>query len=290
MQLTRLPNVFTAAADVAAGFLLTHAALQPAGEFVALLIASVCLYSAGMVMNDLFDYEIDVSLRPQRPLPSGRIARGQASAAAVALILVAIAAAATAGGRAVVVGVLLLAAIVLYDGLLKATWAGPVVMGLCRLLNVALGASTAATHLPPVAAMWPVFPLAAGMGVYIAGVTWFARREALRSHRPALIAAVVVINLGFALVGLQAAWPNGDFVEAFWVVLAVAVVLVNRHMIEAVIDPSPGPVQAAIKIALLAIIVFDAAAVLLVRGPLWSLAVLALLLPAIVMGRWVYST
>jgi 4-hydroxybenzoate polyprenyltransferase len=290
MQLTRLPNVFTAMADVFAGFLLTHSTLQPADEVAALVVASAGLYTAGMVLNDLFDLEVDRRLRPDRPLASGRITRAEATGLAIGLVIAAIAAALTAGTRTAVLAVFLLVSVVIYNGLVKASWAGPVVMGMCRLLNVLLGASTAAPDQPALKGMAPAFLLAAGMGTYIIGVTWFARREAEQSKRSSLIAAMVVVNLGLLIVALLATNPQAENVEAFWVVLAVPAVLVNRRLLQATANPSPGPVQTAIKTAILALVILDASAVLLVRGPLWSLAVLALLVPTLLLGRWVYST
>ena len=71
----RLPNVFTAMADVAMGFLFTDEAFQPLLTFILLLITSSCFYIAGMVLNDCFDVEQDRRERPQRPIPSGRISR-----------------------------------------------------------------------------------------------------------------------------------------------------------------------------------------------------------------------
>jgi 4-hydroxybenzoate polyprenyltransferase len=277
-------------ADVFAGFLLTHSTLQPADEVAALVVASAGLYTAGMVLNDLFDLEVDRRLRPERPLASGRITRAEATGLAIGLVIAAIAAALTAGMRTTVLAVFLLVSVVIYNGLVKASWAGPVVMGMCRLLNVLLGASTAAPDQPALKAMAPAFPLAAGMGTYIIGVTWFARREAEQSHRSSLIAAMVVMNLGLLIVALLATNPQAANVEAFWVVLTVPAVLVNRRLVQATTHPSPGPVQAAIKTAILALVILDASAVLLVRGPLWSLAVLALLVPTLLLGKWVYST
>ena len=36
----------------------------------------MAIYAAGIVLNDVFDYEIDRVERPGRPLPSGRVSRG----------------------------------------------------------------------------------------------------------------------------------------------------------------------------------------------------------------------
>src|SRR5947208_9514410 len=81
-QLVRLPNLFTAFADIGLGWLGTLAlGAGTAGwpGFVLLLAASGCLYSAGMVWNDFFDVEQDRRERPFRPLPSGRISRRHAA-------------------------------------------------------------------------------------------------------------------------------------------------------------------------------------------------------------------
>ena len=43
-----------------------------------LLLGSALMYMAGMVLNDVFDVEVDRVERPERPLPSGRIAVGWA--------------------------------------------------------------------------------------------------------------------------------------------------------------------------------------------------------------------
>jgi 4-hydroxybenzoate polyprenyltransferase len=69
LQLVRLPNVFTAMADILLGFLLTHRRLDPWPQFALLLVASCLLYLAGMVLNDYFDREQDARERPFRPIP-----------------------------------------------------------------------------------------------------------------------------------------------------------------------------------------------------------------------------
>ena len=79
LELMRLPNVFTAMADVAMGFLF----VQPSDwqwdgwhdlwTLALLFAASSVLYMSGIVLNDVFDLEIDRRQRPERPLPSGRV-------------------------------------------------------------------------------------------------------------------------------------------------------------------------------------------------------------------------
>ena len=74
LRLIRVPNVFTAMADVAMGYFFVAGAGcfgWREGMLLGLLVvASSLLYSAGMVLNDVFDYDEDCRDRPMRPLPS----------------------------------------------------------------------------------------------------------------------------------------------------------------------------------------------------------------------------
>src|SRR5439155_18185937 len=84
-ELVRLPNVFTAVADIALGALAVSALPSRWLPFLLLVLASACLYSAGMVWNDFFDIEQDRKERPFRPIPSGRIRRRTAAWIAMGL-------------------------------------------------------------------------------------------------------------------------------------------------------------------------------------------------------------
>jgi 4-hydroxybenzoate polyprenyltransferase len=98
LQLTRLPNVFTAVADVLMGFLVTRPdfdlfSAAPRDYLLPglLVAASCCLYIAGMVLNDVFDIRVDSYERPSRPLPSGRVPMKSATALGFGLLLAGVA-------------------------------------------------------------------------------------------------------------------------------------------------------------------------------------------------------
>jgi 4-hydroxybenzoate polyprenyltransferase len=221
-QLLRLGNVFTASSNVIAGFLLATGEWQPAGVLAALVAASASLYAAGMVLNDAFDAELDARERPERPIPSGRIRRSTALrvgwlflAGGVALSYVA---AAASGQFApfVVAGCLALT-IVMYDGGLKRTAAGPAAMGWCRTLNVLLGASAAAN----LADQWDAWFYAAGVGAYTVVLTVLARRETGGSVEQSFRTRALVTKmiLGFIVLDACAAtvaagWLSGVAVLA----------------------------------------------------------------------------
>ncbi|WP_344048315.1 UbiA family prenyltransferase, partial [Streptomyces thermoalcalitolerans] len=82
-ELLRLPALFTVPGDALAG---TAAAGRTPGARTLLAIgSSLCLYQAGMALNDWADRTEDAAERPHRPLPSGRIAPGATLAAVGAL-------------------------------------------------------------------------------------------------------------------------------------------------------------------------------------------------------------
>src|SRR5260370_15752508 len=83
-QLVRLPNIFTALADIALGWICAVATSTPSARWPAFLLlmgASACLYAGGMIWNDFFDVEQDRRERPFRPMPSERVSRRSAGVA-----------------------------------------------------------------------------------------------------------------------------------------------------------------------------------------------------------------
>lgn len=307
LQLCRLPNVFTAVSNIAGAYLLTHADLADWPTFALLVGSSACLYLAGMVLNDVYDVRQDAEERPFRPIPSGRIDIASARQFGWGLLAAGVLFAAATSARLhspapLVVAVLLAVCVWLYDGVLKATPAAPLVMGLCRMLNVLLGLSPVATG--PFS--WhPMFwCIAVGVGVYTVGLTWFARGEA-RSGASSLrlLAGLLVMFAGIALIGYfpklrdyalpEAAQPDRAVqMGVAWVLLWVLFgFFAGRRALVAVAAPEPEYIQAAVKQAIFSLVIYDAAICAAARGPIpYAVAILVLLVPMNLLGRWVYST
>jgi len=142
LDLVRAPASLTVLGDALVGAL---SARGPGGDgplrVGALAAASVCLYSAGMALNDWADADLDALERPERPIPSGRISRDRALAVGVGLTALGVGAAFAAGRRSGLVSVALAGALWAYDTVFKPTAAGPVVMAVCRGLDVMMGAA-----------------------------------------------------------------------------------------------------------------------------------------------------
>jgi 4-hydroxybenzoate polyprenyltransferase len=303
-QLVRLPNLPTALADICLGALAGCTSPGQGVAFGLLLAASACLYSAGMVWNDYFDQEQDRRERPFRPLPSGRVSPQQAVQLGVVLLAAGVLLALAAGGvvawregrggwTPAVLAVCLAAAILLYDGWLKRTWAGPLGMGACRFLNVLLGVSACGSLLWPRGAH-----LALVVGLYIVGVTWFARTEARLSSQTALrgAAAVMLAALLLALPlplslppGQEDVAPAGSFVFPY--LLVGLGFVVGLPVSQALANPTPSRVQAAVKRCLVGLVLLDAVLATAVAGAV-GLLILLLLAPSVYLNRksWLYAT
>jgi 4-hydroxybenzoate polyprenyltransferase len=340
LELLRLPNIFTAVADVTMGFLVVQVAaegqrtwqIQPAEAATLLLLAaaSSLLYAAGVVLNDVFDLDTDRRERPERPIPSGRVPLRAARRAGWLLLLAGVALAwivtfhegrsathpppapdnedleviddgHTAGNSAPIpwverlrpglIGVLLAAAIVLYDLGLKRTPLGPMGMGACRMLNVLLGMSVLVGPFRP-----EHFLIAGGIGVYVAGITWLARNETGRCDRRQILAATSVMAVGIALLAWLPRWlPPGNPSQvdpSSWCLFMVLLgAMILWRSVFAATEPAPRHVRTAVTQTILSIIMLDAAVCSAVRGPWpWAAVLLALLVPAMFLGRWLEST
>lgn len=295
-QLVRLPNTFTVLADILLCALATGQLVARWNVLLCLLAASTLLYWSGMIWNDYFDINQDRKERPGRPLASGAISMRVALLLGVGCMLGGVLFAVLAdwfanGGywMSTPIAVLLVIAIFLYDGAFKQSWAAPILMGSCRFLNILLGLSILSTWAPG----WG-WLVAIVIGVYIAGVTWFASSEAGDSKQSTLIGASIVLLVSLVLtltVPALALESSGYFVTSpfFPYLLALFGSYLGVAILSAIQRPQPLRVQAAIKRAILGLIVLDALIASAFVGSLGLLLVL-LLIPGMVLGRWLYST
>jgi 4-hydroxybenzoate polyprenyltransferase len=295
LQLIRLPNVLTAAADSLAGWLLGGGSLGEAGRWAPLAIASMVLYAAGMALNDVFDAEIDRQERPGRPIPSGRVSRSFAGGlGAIGLVVGPLVAGLSGSFTSLIVAGVLAAVILAYDAGLKRTVLGPGVMGACRGLNLLLGL----THVPALGG--PVTWLAAAMyGLFVCGITWISRSETESGRTGNLLVGLTVQDL--ALIGLMAAalqpgkYPNPlpgrplIPLEGL-LVLALVALTVNLAATRAIYQPVTAVIQKTVKTGILALVWIDVGLVAAVRGPQAAAAIAGLWVPAYLLGRWLYST
>lgn len=204
LALFRPPNFLTVPGDVLAGFFLAGGATvglwQPG--LVILVLSALLFYAAGLLLNDWADAAVDRMERPDRPIPSGLVSRGQVLAVASALLAGGLGLCLLLDREVFLVGLALALAIGSYNLFTKRfPLIGPINMGLCRGCSFLLGAVWIVGWDWPNLVWW-------GSGVlvlYITAVTHLARREvggryfALERWFPAtVVAAAFFVYLPFS--------------------------------------------------------------------------------------------
>lgn len=177
LKLFRVPNLLTVPGDPLAGaalvWLLAPAGTEvPPGLMIWSAVCALCLYGAGLLLNDLHDLDADRIYRPSRPLPNRIVPVGHAVGATVILILGGLAAALAAGFHTLTMALILLVLIFSYTFLTKRMGSGIAVlnMGLCRGVSTLLAVD---------ADNWTSWPglLAVLTTLYTIGLTLVSRRE-----------------------------------------------------------------------------------------------------------------
>jgi 4-hydroxybenzoate polyprenyltransferase len=295
LELVRLPNVVTAAADSLAGWLLATGSFSEPARWLPLTAASMVLYAAGTTLNDVFDYTIDQSERPNRPLPSGRISRRTAAWCGAAGLACGPAIALSSGSFASgLVATLLAGCILGYDAGLKHSVLGPLIMGGCRGLNLLLGM----THASDLAG-WAGWSAAVAYGLFVGGITVVSRSEVRGGSRAGLVAGLWMQNmalLGLAAVAMQsrrfpAPVPDQPLIPIEGIlVLALVALAVNTAASRAIKQPTAQRIQQNVKTGILSLVWLNVGLVAAVRGPGPACVIAALWVPAFLLARWLYTT
>lgn len=263
LQLLRAPNLFTVPGDALAGFLLASGGV-PHPLMLAMMLASMCFYGAGLLLNDLADLEEDRRERPNRPLPSGaadpravRIVTGFLAVAGLVLCLV-------RSVNSFEIGLVLLAFIAVYNlWSKKFAVLGPMTMGACRGLSLQLGAwigFRTEVHWNPPGDAWTIalVPIAtAGLTVYIALVTNLARVETqaqpARLPRALPFVGLLLAIIPFFCFAIDQAHPFEPFNIALYAVSAYTLyagVKIHRKLMQEPAPPIPPMIGQFIRLLL----------------------------------------
>jgi hypothetical protein len=268
LQLTRPANLLTALADIAAGMAIAGF-LFVEGNYFFLLLATLGLYGGGVVLNDVFDAELDAIERPERPIPSGKVPRRNAALMGVLLLAAGVLSAfaySTLSGL-LAVGIALL--VVLYDRYAKhSRFFGPLVMGMCRGGNLLLGISVLPEALSGFAwiALVPI--------IYIGAITLISQDEVHGGKRQTLYLAGFFYGIVHT-VQLVVSYRQGNFLIALPLV-GIHAWLVGKPLFMAVQNPVGPLIGKAVKAGVLSLIVMNAAWCL--AFGYWPLAILVLIL------------
>ncbi|WP_131744948.1 SCO3242 family prenyltransferase [Frankia sp. Cppng1_Ct_nod] len=250
VELVRAPAALTVPGDSLSGAAAADREFGPAAAGLAL--ASVFLYWGGMALNDVADRDVDVTERPHRPIPSGRVTPRAAFALASGLTAAGVGVAGLAGGRsALAVAVPLAGVVWAYDLVLKPTRLGPAAMATARALDVLLGAGSRRRRSLPVALV------VAGHTVL---VTELSRREVegCDSEFP----KATLVGTGLVALGAAAATRRSGGCVPRLVglgLLGTYAATFGAAQVAVVRDPQPAQVQRAVGAGILGLLPLQAA-------------------------------
>ncbi|NJB70443.1 4-hydroxybenzoate polyprenyltransferase [Saonia flava] len=260
LQLTRPANLPTSAADVMAGMVIAgifgaigspyfwgEGNLMPS---IFLMSSSVFLYAGGVVLNDVFDFPLDMIERPERPIPSGVVSLKSAYLFGGALLLLGVAFAFYVNIFSGSIAFVLALAILLYDIVAKKySFFGPLNMGVCRGLNLLLGMSVFGTLLHWEYCLVPI--------VYIAAITLISRGEVHGNNKNHLILTGILYAFVIgAVLGLH--YLNGNNTLQVIPFILLFGILIYRPLVKAYMDNTPVNIKKAVIGGVLSIIVLDA--------------------------------
>lgn len=295
LRLLRLPNLLTVPGDVLAGVAVMvwlgreNGEVPAVSQVVSACLASLLLYAAGLVDNDLVDQPGDTKERPDRPLPSGTVPRCHAISGFVILV-----AGAMLFGYmllptpALVVETILLISILVYNRLKNfCPIPGGATMGLCRGLNLLLGATILENFTIGVWFDGPIL-LAGCWTVYIFAVTLLSQREtsgrigAFLPLFPAMTLFVIAGIYGSLFVASKTMWMMA-------LPLVVAFLLAARSAMLTLRYRTPTVVQKNIGTLIRNLILLQAAACFVWDSRI-AIGLLALWPISYFLGRWFYAS
>jgi 4-hydroxybenzoate polyprenyltransferase len=268
LQLTRPANLVTAVADIFAGMSIAGFTFSEFSPFW-LVAATIGLYGGGVVMNDVFDSKLDAVERPERPIPSGRVALSSAATLGISLLLSGIVCAFLFNALSGIIAIVVALLTILYNRFAKhhVFW-GPLTMGLCRGGNLILGISV----LPESITRWgwiAIVPIA-----YIGAITLISQDEVHGGKQRTLYIATF-LYLVVLTIQLTVSYSRGNlFITLPFVFLHSW--LIGRPLWNALQNPVGPLIGKAVKAGVISLIVMNAS--WCVAFGLWPLALGVLVL------------
>jgi hypothetical protein len=287
--LVRLPNLFTLPSNILVGFVIVSALTQTTYVQVLLLVTiSILHYCVGIILNDLYDFNIDKKERPHRPLPSGKISRKVAIALVTIFSILALTLSLIVGIPTLVVSSTLFAIIFGYDKYLKKTWASPFTIASARVMNIMLGVSVNINSIssnPQVDILTFVLTITF---VYVSLIGYMSRYEIHGFSNnvklfltPTVIAVIIFSIILFSLTGF--------FKYDSLIILALFSFILTMTFYKIHKKDTLG-IQQIIRNMILSIIVLDSTFLSGIKGIEIGLIVLVLLAPLLVFAKKMYMT
>jgi len=286
LVLVRLPNLFTLPSNILVGIgAISSLAFTFASftQFLLLVTISVLLYCVGIVLNDLYDFDIDKKERPNRPLPSGKISRRSAIGLVAIFSTLALILSLLVSFSTLVISSILFLAIFGYDKYLKNTYAGPFTIATARAMNILLGTSVSFRSVDSYSQIVTLTFVLIITFVYVSLIGFISRYEvhgfsdnAKLLLPPAIVAIVISSIILFSLMGFFKL-ESLIILSLFSFIIIISFSRIYRR--------DSGRTQQIVRNMILSIIVLDSTFLTGIIGIELGLAVLTLMVPLLVLAN-----
>lgn len=290
LALVRIPTIFSSMSNAYAGYFIGGGRVFSMALALGILAAGLFIM-AGMALNDIADKDVDAVERPSRPIPSGAISLKTAWLLSLSMMGTGLLFLSLANLRSALVGLFLCICIFSYNFLFKGKMLGPVIMGLCRLLNLLTGITLAWPTWPRIDSLPPTLAIALlSLWAYIAIVTYLARDEVSGNSQARKRNYFWLMGLWLAvwLVVAFKQFPSIFILPLIWVLL---VMLLRRPLQKLWKSPSPKHTGQMVGTMLRLVPIIDVLAMLVNHvPPTQALIGVLWVIPAYTIGKLFYST
>lgn len=291
LALVRLPNLFTLPSNILVGMATVSSlafTLTSFSQFLLLVTISVLLYCVGIVLNDLYDFDIDKKERPNRPLPSGKISRRSAIVLVAIFSTLALILSLQVSFSTLVISSILFSVIFGYDKYLKNTYAGPFTIASARVMNILLGTSVSLRSVDSYSQIVTLTFILIITFVYVSLIGFISRYEVHGFSDntklllpPAIVATVISSIIWFTLMGFFKL-ESLIILSLFSFIMIISFSRIYRR--------DSGRTQQIVRNMILSIIVLDSTFLTGIIGIELGLVVLTLMAPLLVLANKMYMT
>jgi 4-hydroxybenzoate polyprenyltransferase len=194
---------------------LLNISLKTCGIIVLFFIGAVLMRSAGCVINDLWDMNLDAAVErtSTRPLASGEISVKHALRFLIVLLALSLLVLLSLPHLAIVMGVLSLGLVVAYPYMKRVTWLPQLFLGLTFNWGALMGWAAVQEHLSPTC-----------FYLYISGIFWTLGYDTIYAHQDKEGDALVGIKSTARLFG-----ERSQFFVAIFYTLSLVFLVVARY-------------------------------------------------------------
>jgi 4-hydroxybenzoate polyprenyltransferase len=281
LRLMRPANIVTAVADVLAGVAIASATIpfrEPDFNKLALIcLATSFLYGGGVVMNDVFDADLDKIERPERPIPGGVIRKSSAALFGILLLVSGVVCALLINLSTALIATIIAIAALVYDKWAKHhSFLGPLTMGFCRGCNLLLGMIVIGWFNEFL--FFAIVPT-----IYIFAITMISRGEVHGGRKTTLYIAAFLYIIVLAAITFTAVNSDTIFQTAPFLILFA--IMIFPPLAKAIKNPIGPNIGKAVKSGVISLIIMNASWAAAVDNLMLALIIIVLLPISLLLAR-----